>query len=208
MKPLRCNIAVLALWSVLAVLAGCTHKKPAQAAPPQPPPVATTPEPWPTPTPAAEPSPTPQGAQAASPDQADTQTTQTDKAQKPKKPSPRKTASASSGSDKQSDVAHNNPPRKIIPADKAEPAPQPGQISPVPADGTQPQGSTEQLLKSAEANLNSINRQLSKVEEAKLSQAREFINRSRKATSDNDSAGAYNYALKARLLSDELVQQR
>lgn len=207
MKPLRCNLAVLALWSVLAILAGCTHKKPAQAAPPQPPPVATAPEASPTPTPAAqqaEPTPTPQSAQAASPDQANAQTTQTDKAQKPKKPSPRKTA-ASSGPD---NVARNNPPRKVIPADKTEPTPQPGQISPAPADGAHPQGSTEQLLKAAEANLNGINRQLSKEEEAKRSQAREFINQSRKATSENDSARAYNLAVKARLLSDELVQQR
>jgi hypothetical protein len=98
----------------------------------------------------------------------------------------------------------------VIDADKTQPAPAAGQVSPAPAtaDASHAQGSTEQLLKSAEANLNGINRQLSKEEDAKRSQARAFIDQSRKATAENDSARAYNLAVKARLLSDELVQQR
>ncbi|HEY7406067.1 MAG TPA: hypothetical protein VIB39_21255 [Candidatus Angelobacter sp.] len=196
MKPLRFNVAILALWSVLSILAGCTHKKPVLVAPQPLPPPTAAPQASPTPEPAAQAddkSQPAQDAQAPAPDQTKQETTQADKAKPPQKPSPRK------------------PARKtVVDADKTEPAPAAGQVSPAPttADASHAQGSTEQLLKSAEANLNGIKRQLSKEEEAKRSQALEFIRQSRAATSENDSARAYNLALKARLLSDELMQQR
>jgi hypothetical protein len=63
-------------------------------------------------------------------------------------------------------------------------------------------------LASAETNLNGINRQLSKDEEAMRAQIKEFINQSRKATTENDLARAHNLAVKAHLLSDELIKQR
>jgi hypothetical protein len=159
---------------------------------PQPLPPAAAPEASPTPEPAqpADKTQAPQDAQPA--DQTKPATTQADKA-KPQKPSPRK------------------PARKtVVDADKTEPAPAAGQVSPAPstADASHAQGSTEQLLKIAEANLNGIKRPLSKEEEAKRSQALEFIRQSRTATNENDSTRAYNLAVKARLLSDELVQQR
>lgn len=193
MKPPRLNVAILALWSVLTMLAGCSHKKPVLVAP-QPLPPAAAPEPSPTPEPAqpAESTQQPaQDAQAQSTDQTKPETTQADKA-KPQKPSPRK------------------PTRRVIEPDKSEPTPTPGgQVSPAPttADASHSQGSTEQLLKIAEANLNGIKRPLSKEEEDKRSQALLFISQSRKASTENDSTRAYNLALKARLLSDELVQQ-
>lgn len=193
MKPLRLNIATFALWSALTLLAGCTHKKPVLVAPqPLPPPPAAEPSPTPEPAQPTEKTEQAQDAQAPSPDQTKPDTAQADKSKHPPKPSPRK------------------PARKVIDADKSEPAPAAGQVSPAPnaADASHAQGSTEQLLKSAEANLNSINRQLSKDEEAKRSQALQFIAQSRKATDENDSTRAYNLAVKARLLSDELVQQR
>ena len=193
MKALRLNAAIFALWSVLMMLAGCAHKKPVLVAP-QPIPPAAAPEPSPTPEPAqpagqTQPS---QDNQTPSPDQTKPETTQADKS-KPQKPSPRK------------------PRKTVVGADKEEPAPTPaGQVSPAPttADASHAQGSTEQLLKIAEGNLNSIKRQLSKKEEADRSQAWEFISQSRKATDENDSTRAYNLAVKARLLSEELVQQR
>ncbi len=192
MKPLRLNVATLALWSVLMLLAGCTHKKPVLVAP-QPLPPAAAPEASPTPEPAqpADKSQAQQDAQAESPDQTKPETTQADKSKPPQKPSPRKR-------------------KTVIDADKTQPAPAAGQVSPAPttADASHAQGSTEQLLKSAEANLNGITRPLSKDEEAKRSQARAFIEQSRKATTENDSTRAYNLSVKARLLSDELVQQR
>jgi hypothetical protein len=41
-----------------------------------------------------------------------------------------------------------------------------------------------------------------------LAQIREFISQSRKATTENDPERAHNLAVKARVLSDELVKQR
>ncbi len=194
MKPLRLNVTILALWSALTMLAGCAQKKPVLVAPQPLPPPAAAPQASPTPEPAAQSedkTQSTQDAQAPAPDQTRPETTQADKTKPPQKPSPRK------------------PARKtVIQADKAEPTPSAGQISPATtADASRAQGSTEQLLKSAEANLNGINRQLSKEEEAKRSQAREFIEQSRDATKANDSTRAYNLAVKARLLSEELVQR-
>jgi len=191
MKPLRLNISILAFGFALA-LAGCAHKKPVLVAPQQIP-TAAAPEATPTPEPAAQPSDkeqTPQDAQAqpTPQDQTKAETAQTDKS-KPKKPSPRK---------------------KIVLADKTEPNPSTGPIvpGPTPGDATHSQAATDQLLKNAQANLNAINRQLSKEEEGKRSQVLEFISRSQEATSHNDPSRAYNLALKARLLSDELVKQQ
>jgi outer membrane biosynthesis protein TonB len=194
MKLLRLNVATLALWSALMLLAGCTHKKPVLVAP-QPLPPAAAPEASPTPEPAqpADKTQAPQDAQPA--DQTKPDTTQADKSKPPQKPSPRKTAPAS--------VANSKPPKPPVINNEATPST--GQVS--PGVTTADAAHTEQLLKSAEATLNGINRQLSKEEEAKLSQAREFILQSRKATAANDSTRAYNLAVKARLLTDELVQR-
>ena len=56
--------------------------------------------------------------------------------------------------------------------------------------------------------MNGIKRQLNKDEEVMLAQIREFITQSRKATTENDPERAHNLAVKARVLSDELVKQR
>ena len=66
---------------------------------------------------------------------------------------------------------------------------------------------TEQLLQSAQTNLNSINRPLSPEEQAMVAQIKDYMAQSRKATADSDSVRAHNLALKARLLSDELVKR-
>ncbi|HZS27974.1 MAG TPA: hypothetical protein VFB76_12155 [Candidatus Angelobacter sp.] len=213
MKPLRHNIAILSFGFTLMALAGCAHKKPVLVAPQQIP-TAAAPEATPTPEqPAAQPSDnaqaqqdaqTPQDAQAqpTPQDQTKTGTAQTDKS-KPKKPSPRKTG------DKAVEVAKNGTRKTIVRADKTDPNPPSGPIVPATsADAAHNQAATDQLLKNAQANLNAINRQLSKKEEGERSQVLEFISQSQKATNENDPSRAYNLALKASLLSDELVKQR
>lgn len=209
MKPLRLNIVILAFGFALAI-AGCAHKKPVLVAPQQIPTAA--PEATPTPE-AAQPSDnaqTQQNAQApqdaqAQPtpqDQTKAQTAQTDKS-KPKKPSPRKTGD-------KVEVAKNGTRKTIVKADKTDPNPPAGPIVPATSadSAAHNQAATDELLKNAQANLNAINRQLSKEEEGKRSQVLEFISQSQKATTDNDPSRAYNLALKARLLSDELVKPR
>jgi hypothetical protein len=207
MKPLRRKAAVFALCSVLAALCGCHQKKPVLVVPQQPPPTAA-PTPLPTPEPAtAQPAEQQEPSQqGASPEQTKPEPSQTEKSRHGKKPSPRKPAQQPTSGDKgNTEVARNAPGRKIIPADKAEPTPTPGQIS--PGGGTQDQAATEQLLQNAESNLNGIKRQLSKEEEAKRTQAKEFITQSRKAITENDSTRAHTLAVKARTLSEELVKQ-
>lgn len=203
MKTLRLNPAVAGLLLLLMMAAGCEHKKPVLVMPQQPPPTAT---PQATPTPAATETPAEQPQEAQPTPTPDDQSKTGEKtADKTKPKHPRHTATKKPTGDKP-EVARNTTPKKVIPA---EPAPTPQQISPGPtSDGGNSQASTDQLLQGAEANLNGITRQLSKDEEAMRAQIREFIKQSRTATTENDPARAHTLAVKARLLSDELVKQR
>ncbi|HLK53726.1 MAG TPA: hypothetical protein VKU42_09725 [Candidatus Angelobacter sp.] len=207
MKLLRLQFMIVVLAFVLC-LSGCAQKKPVLVAPQQLPPTAA-PQPTPTPEPTTESQPAEQSQEAQQPAASTDQTTQAAEKTKPKTnhhtAAKKPAAPASTG-----DVARNTAPKIVIPADKtnAPATPPGGQISPgpSPADAARSQTSTEQLLQSTENNLNSIKRQLSKDEEAMRAQIREFINQSRKATTENDLARAHNFALKARLLSDELAK--
>lgn len=214
MKPLRPNPAAVALLLVLGIASGCAHKKPVLVVPQQAPPTAA-PQPTPTPEPeASQPAEQPQEAQPpATPAEQPKTSTEKSKPKQGRHAAAKKPASpATAGSDKPgNEVARNTPSTKVVPAEKGEPAPPPGgQISPgpTPADAAHSQTSTDLLLQGAEANLNGINRQLSKDEEAMRAQIKEFISQSHKATTENDLARAHNLAVKARLLSDELVKQR
>ena len=208
MKPLRLNIIVPGLV-LAAVFTGCEHKKQPLIVPQQQPPtVAPSPSPTPEATPpqTAEQPEKPQEAQPSAEQQSNTAQPQQKEADKHgHKPSPRKPA----GEKPATEVARNSSGRKVVPAEKDEPIAVPGPIvpGPTPADSKN-QGSTDQLLQVAESNLNGIKRTLSKDEEVMRAQIRDFINQSRKATTENDPARAYNLALKARVLSDELVKQR
>jgi hypothetical protein len=208
MKPLRLNVILLVLW-VAVVLSGCQHKKQVLIVPQQPPPTAA-PTPSPTPEPAAsqpaEPADKTQQAEPST-EPAKPQSQQKEAPKHARKPSPRKPAN---GEKSTTEVARNNPGKKIIPPEKAEPTPPSGQISPgpTPADTRHDQATTDQLLRTAESNLNGIKRPLNKDEETMLAQIREFISQSRKATTENDPERAHNLAVKARVLSDELVKQR
>jgi hypothetical protein len=68
-------------------------------------------------------------------------------------------------------------------------------------------GTTEQLLQSTEQNLASIRRSLSSDERDMVQQTRVYVTQSRSAIQDGDAARAYNLAMKAHLLSDELVKK-
>jgi hypothetical protein len=204
MKILRLNPALAGLVLLVLITAGCQHKKPVLVMPQQPPPTAT---------PQATPAPATAGTQPAQ-QQPEAQPAATpaeqpqagEKTAEKTKPKHGRHAAAKKPGEKP-EVARNNP-KKIIPAEPA-PTPQEGQISPGPTPvGGNSQSSTDQLLQSAEANLNGITRALSKDEEAMRAQIREFIKQSRTATTENDPARAHTLAVKARLLSDELVKQR
>ena len=70
------------------------------------------------------------------------------------------------------------------------------------------QSTTEQLLDGTATNLRNIRPQLSAEEQSMLSHIRDFVEQSKQATKDGDPVRAHTLALKARLLSDELVKAR
>jgi hypothetical protein len=202
MTPLHSKPVLPLLLAALLVLSGCARKKPVLVVPQEQPPVPTA-TPTPTPDSKAESDKTEPAAQPAVAEKTEktdttTATATNNKPRRPhgviKKPSPAL-------------KAENNPPEpRTTPEPRSTPAP----IAPVVSQGqaNRDHSSTDQLLQNTEANLNGIKRQLSKDEEAMVAQIRNYMNQSRQASKDNDPARARTLALKANLLSNELVSQR
>ncbi len=65
---------------------------------------------------------------------------------------------------------------------------------------------TEQLLQSAEQNLSTLRSPLTVDQQAMVQQIRLYMTQSRTATTDGDLVRAHTLALKAHLLSDEMVK--
>src|SRR5262245_24621166 len=136
------------------------------------------------------------------------------------KPKPRKarnhtkpaTTSASNGA---APPASNNGPAngtptqtsKVIVPQGGEPTPT-GQISATGADeDARSRQTIEQLLQATDTNLKNITRQLNDNERAMVEQIRTYMAQARTASTDGDLMRANNLALKAHLLSDELVKR-
>src|SRR5205085_7487808 len=66
--------------------------------------------------------------------------------------------------------------------------------------------STEQLLQATDQNLGSIRRPLTASEQEIVQQIRVYVQQSRTASGNGDQVMARNLAVKAHLLSDELVR--
>jgi hypothetical protein len=73
-------------------------------------------------------------------------------------------------------------------------------------DETHHRETTSELIQQTEDNLRLLTRQLSTDEQNQVEQIRNFLDQARSATADNDLVRAHNLALKAHLLSDELVR--
>ena len=65
---------------------------------------------------------------------------------------------------------------------------------------------TEQLLRNSDGKLSRINRNLSESEQGMLRQARNYIAQSNQALQGGDIERAYNLAVKANLLANELAK--
>ena len=120
------------------------------------------------------------------------------------KPAPQKPP-ASNGT---TTAANTAPPRITI--DNGGSDAQPGNISSTPISHTEEahhRMSVAQLNQSTEDNLRSITRQLTPDEQSIVSQVRSFMAQANAATKDGDVIRAHNLALKAHLLSDELVRR-
>jgi len=182
----------LLVFLVCALVAGCAHKKTVLVMPQQPPPSTA-----PTPAPAAKQQqpvpPQPQASPTPEQGQAQNDVPQKDHTrQKPhtvtKKPSPQ--------------VSARN---KTVVPDGGVSAPVPPAPSPELASQL---AATEQLLQGTENAIKGITRPLSQSEQAMLAQIRDFVKQSREATKENDFGRARNLAVKAHLLSDELVKNK
>jgi hypothetical protein len=125
-----------------------------------------------------------------------------------KKPSPIKPApDATKATSEPTTVAKATPPRIVV---------QPGAGTSDTATTVVPgmshtedahhRQTTEQLMQSTEANIKSLNRVLNADERALLQQVQLFMSQSREATEAQDLVKAHNLALKAHLLSDELIK--
>jgi len=216
MKPLRTMPGLVMCLAISALLVGCAHKKPQVVTPvvnQTSPAVQTNPEPTPAEAPTQN-----QGAQTSAqgtPPPAPDQTQPTDdKTEKSKAKNGKQHASVrkngQAAGKSTSETARNIPPKILVKPDDAAAGPTPGVISPGPArpDPARDQATTEQLLQSAEANLNGIKRQLSQDEQAIVTQIRDYVSQSRQATKENDAVRAHNLALKAQLLADDLARKR
>jgi hypothetical protein len=194
----KCTFTGVAL-SVALLAAGCNHK-PARTTPPVLVPSIEVPQP-------APPSQNPHGEDTnVTPQTAPPETPQHN-AQKPK-PKPRRTIP-------------RKPPQP--PAQPAQPspseAPKPDPAKPVTPDPSvqitadvpraavqSQKQNTEQLLRNSDGKLSHINRSLSDSEQGMLRQARNYIVQSNQALQGGDVERAYNLAVKANLLANELTK--
>jgi outer membrane biosynthesis protein TonB len=197
-------IAGMALLS-LALMAGCKKKAPATPPPQAQPPTATEPQPEQVPPPQAEPAPTQPEPSTTPP--AET-TASEPKPATPKKPAPPKpNSNKASAAKKTEPTPPRKPPKVVTEGGATENA---GQLSAgAPHTVVEHQrASTTQLLDSTETNLKGLTRTLNSSEQAMVQQIRNYIRQSREATTQGDNERAYNLALKAHLLSDELTAKR
>jgi outer membrane biosynthesis protein TonB len=204
MRIARATVAGILLASVLA-LGGCKKKKPAVPPPQAQAPSVTQPEPevQPPVPPASEPNrPQPEPAQ---PETAPAATATP--APKPKtKPRPAKKTVPPPAPEKPAEKAENQPTKTVVPEGSTQPATP--QLSPtMPTDQKIHQKmNTNQLLEATDYNLKGISRTLNTDEQAMLQHIRSYMQQARDAAKDGDTERAYNLALKAHLLSDELIK--
>jgi hypothetical protein len=142
------------------------------------------------------------------PQPAATDITPVEPTKKPKprrRPRPTPAPSTTTPAPPNGDAPQTNPPRITIDRPGTE---NPTAIAPglEHSDEAHRRQSAAQLLQSTEDNLRSLTRNLTEEEHATLAQIRNFMAQSRAATAENDVVRAQNLALKAHLLSDELVR--
>lgn len=208
------NGAILASWAMLMIF-GCHKQKPPIPQEPQPPAIS---QPQPQQQPQTQPTPTP--TPSTTTQQPQTATTQTPPEKtapphhthsRPKKSGNEKPATANekpaTGNEKTTTEAKNIPPPRVVIQEGGTNGSS-AQISSGQKEQAYNQSTTDQLLDGTAANLRNIKPQLSAEEQSMLSHIRDFVEQSKQATKDGDSVRAHTLALKARLLSDELVKAR
>ncbi len=204
--------------AMLLVFSGCHKKKEATLPPPQSqaPTVEAPQEPAATTTAPTQPATketTPPPPTTTTPSESAAPSTATTTKPKPKPRKPRnqtKPAGSTNGGTSASTPSAPNGTQsqssKVVVQQGGEQSS--GQISAAgPDDDSRSLQTIEELLQSTDSNLRSISRQLSDNELAMVEQIRTYMAQARTATTDGDLTRANNLALKAHLLSDELVKR-
>ena len=189
--------------SLLAVSSGCKKKQPAVPQPQSQAPTIAQPEAQPQP----QPAPQPTAPEATSqPESGNTPSTSTTTATTKAKPKTKKHPATGTAKKAESKPESNKPAKVVVP--ESSPETNTTLSANIPQDEAQRQRqSTAQLIQVTEHNLSGLTRTLSADEQSMLVQIRSFEKQSRAADADGDLERAYNLALKAKLLSDELVKR-
>ena len=190
---------IFASWALMLIF-GC-HKKKPPVPPEDVPPtlIAEIPiEEEPTET---APEPQPEAGSTPAPEKAE------NKPPKHPKPHPAPKKPADEEKPAPTEETKNVPPPKVAIQENGTSGgngqPATGAVNDSSAAG---QASTQQLLDKAENNLRNIKRQLSDNEKSMVAQIQDWITQSKEAIKDGDNPRAHNLALKAQVLSDELVK--
>lgn len=197
---IRRAILVTVLLAAVLNFSGCFFKKKKPPVPPQAQAPATTTEPQP-----AVPPPPPAATE-------------------PNRPQPEAAPATATAPPPETAPAPPAKPKHTRAAKKVTPPPKPQRTIVEEGGAKQPSGpqlsasiphdkavhqqlNTTQLLEATEYNLKSIARALSADEQAMVQHIRSYIEQSRDASKDGDVERAYNLALKAHLLCDELTKR-
>lgn len=213
-RPFKTGL-IFASWAMLLIF-GCHKKKPPVPQEAPPPAIQQPAQAQPEPTPSPTPTPTPEQQQATNTSPEGKPTPAHRSRTHPVKKTPANgEKSAAAGAEKPATgtgekpttEAKNIPPPKVIIQEGGANSTT-SQVSSGQKENTANQPTTEQLLKNAEDNLRNLKRDLSDSEKSTKNQILDYITQSRKATEDADPVRAHTLALKARLLSDELVKSK
>jgi outer membrane biosynthesis protein TonB len=201
MRIARATVAGILLASMLA-LGGCKKKKPAVPPPQAQAPAISQSEPEAQPPVPAASEPNRPQPEATQPEIAPAATAP---APKPKT-KPRHAAKKTVPPPAVEKPAEKQPSKTVVTEGGTQPA-TPQLSASMPHDRAIHQKlNTNQLLEATDYNLKSIARVLNADEQAMLQHIRSYMQQSRDATKDGDTERAYNLALKAHLLSDELIK--
>jgi outer membrane biosynthesis protein TonB len=201
MRIARATVAGILLASMLA-LGGCKKKKPAVPPPQAQAPAISQSEPEAQPPVPAASEPNRPQPEATQPEIAPAATAP---APKPKT-KPRHAAKKTVPPPAVEKPAEKQPSKTVVTEGGTQPA-TPQLSASMPHDKAIHQKlNTNQLLEATDYNLKSIARALNTDEQAMLQHIRSYMQQSRDAAKDGDTERAYNLALKAHLLSDELIK--
>lgn len=195
-------VSVVLLSSGLFGLTGCWFKK----KPPVPQPSAQAPTITPQPAPPQEQPPAAQPKEEQKPRETTEakpkpKPKQSHVAHKPTAPPPAKPE------EKPQQQASVRPPKIVIQEGGTDDSVGPISTPIAHDEATHRRLSTAQLLESTESNLRGLKRTLTAEEQATVAQIKDYMEQSRAATTQQDLVRAHNLALKAHLLSDELVKK-